>query len=296
MHQPLFILCPLRSYSSVVCGMLGQHPDLYGVPELNLFLADTLGELMAFMTPRMPHGPDGLLRALAQLHDGAQDDDAIESARRWCEDNRSMTTAAVYEHLAELVAPRQIVDKSPAHVMRADFLERIIDACPEASFLHLTRHPRPTSKSILELLARSDEWGGVLGPRQVDPEKVWLRAHQTILDFTNTLPPGQAMAIRGEDLMADLDTYLPQIAEWLDIRDDAEAIDAMHHPEDSPYAFRGPPSAEFGNDPNFLDEPTLRKPSGQRKSMPGLTGPLDWAPDREFGNKTLKLAKQFGYR
>ena len=43
MLAPLFILCPGRSFSSVVASMIGQHPDAYGLPELNLFLGPTLG-------------------------------------------------------------------------------------------------------------------------------------------------------------------------------------------------------------------------------------------------------------
>ena len=43
---PLFILCPGRSFSSVVCGMIGSHPEMFALPELNLFCADTVGELL----------------------------------------------------------------------------------------------------------------------------------------------------------------------------------------------------------------------------------------------------------
>jgi hypothetical protein len=32
----MLILCPPRSFSSVVSAMIGQHPQLYGFPELNL--------------------------------------------------------------------------------------------------------------------------------------------------------------------------------------------------------------------------------------------------------------------
>jgi len=43
---PLILLCPPRSFSTVVCAMLGQHPELYGFPELNLFVVDTVKELL----------------------------------------------------------------------------------------------------------------------------------------------------------------------------------------------------------------------------------------------------------
>ena len=44
MRQPLFILALPRSYTSLIAGMLGQHPQAYGLPELNLFTVDRLIE------------------------------------------------------------------------------------------------------------------------------------------------------------------------------------------------------------------------------------------------------------
>src|SRR5262249_46194462 len=97
---PVFILCPIRSFSSVACAMLGQHPELYAFPELRLFNADTVEGVMRFFErvlgdtapeledPREvvlvrhvrffadrrrqglavpPALPEGLLRALAEL-------------------------------------------------------------------------------------------------------------------------------------------------------------------------------------------------------------------------------------
>jgi hypothetical protein len=39
--RPLFILAPPRSFTSVICGMIGQHPQMYGLPEVNLFAGET---------------------------------------------------------------------------------------------------------------------------------------------------------------------------------------------------------------------------------------------------------------
>lgn len=296
MVEPLFILCPLRSYSSVVCGILGQHPEMYGMPELNLFLADDLGGLLRFIGPRMPHGGDGLLRVLAQLHDSQQTDETIHRALDWTERHRHWSIRQIFDHLTELVAPRLIIDKSPSTVMRPDYLKRLYKNFPNANFLHLLRHPRSMGKSVLDLLKRSDEWGGLLDANRVDPENIWLRAHGNIVDFTNTLPEGQSMRIKGEALLADLEIYLPQIAEWLGVSTDQALIEQMMHPERSPYACRGPARAEFGNDPNFLENPSLDRERLRKTVEPSLEDELDWAPGKFFSKPTLKLAKQFGYR
>ena len=42
--DPIFVLAAPRSYSSLVNAMIGQHPELYGVPELNLFQCETVAE------------------------------------------------------------------------------------------------------------------------------------------------------------------------------------------------------------------------------------------------------------
>ena len=74
---PLFVLAPARSYTSVVATMIGQHPDLAGLPELKLFSYQTIGELEAslpsyWIERGFTHRSPGLVRALAQLEFGKQ--------------------------------------------------------------------------------------------------------------------------------------------------------------------------------------------------------------------------------
>ena len=83
----------------------------------------------------------------------------------------------------------------------------------------------------------------------------WHHMHTNILRFTSTLPLGQSLRVKGEDILSEPDLYLPQIAEWLGIRTDREAIEAMKHPENSPYARVGPEIARGGNDPKFMRSP-----------------------------------------
>ena len=40
---PVFVLAPVRSFTSVVCAMIGQHPQMYGLPETNLLCHATVG-------------------------------------------------------------------------------------------------------------------------------------------------------------------------------------------------------------------------------------------------------------
>lgn len=81
MQDPLFIIAPPRSYTSVIGGMIGQHPQVYGLPEVNLSHGDTLGEMWNTVSTAMNFGTAGLLRLLAQLHEGVQTDESVTRAR-----------------------------------------------------------------------------------------------------------------------------------------------------------------------------------------------------------------------
>jgi hypothetical protein len=296
-QQPLFILCPGRSFSSVVSSMLGQHPELYGVPELNLFVTATVGELIDLAEQRRKiHMLHGVVRVLAQLHSGKQTEQSAEEAWDWLEAHRGWTTKKMYQYLTHLMAPRRCVDKSPTYGAKTQHLKRLFETFPNAYFLHMSRHPRSTGKSLFQVYSAKAAWGRVKSaydsPMAVEDH--WISVHKTIMKFTSQLPPGQSMRLQGEQLLSDPETYLGQIAEWLGIRTDSEAIEAMKHPEDSPFSCFGPSSARYGNNLGFLEKPKLRVgglPSAR------LDGPLEWLEDEgEFSRETVELARQFGYQ
>ena len=90
-HRPLFILAPPRSFTSVTCGMIGQHPEMYGLPETNLLARDTYQHLKALykVRGRFQHG---LLRSIAQLAFGEQTEDNVTVAIEWLEKHASVAT------------------------------------------------------------------------------------------------------------------------------------------------------------------------------------------------------------
>ena len=291
---PVFIITCMRSYSSLVCGMLGQHPQLYGLPEVNLATADKLSAMLRMLGQIRPASLHGLLRTVAELEFGAQTDATIARARAWLDERRSWSTADLFRHIAARAAPRAIVEKSPTSVALPRHLDRLLAAFPEARFLHLTRHPRPTCASIHALVAATDAKKGTSRADQMDPERLWMRMNANAAAFMDALPIGQAMRIRGEDLLSNPDRYFRQICTWLDIRSDDAALRAMKSPENSAFARFGPDSARFGNDPNYLTHPEFT----QRPIAPSrLDGPLDWAQDGAagFSQTTRDLANCLGY-
>lgn len=295
MRPPLFIVAPPRSYTSVVGGMLGQHPQAYGLPEVNLSQADTLGDLWdarPLMKNFAASGMSGLLRLLAELHEGTQTEEAVVRARRWILRRLHWPTGRVLAHIQEAVGPdRMLIDKSPRNTIRVDNMRRLLRICPDASFLHLTRHPRTQSRSLVDLMKATG-----LGDSAPDtPERTWLRAQTNILEFAAGLATGQYMRIKGETLLRQPHFYLGQICDWLDLDAGPDSIEAMLHPETSPYACFGPPSAPFGNDPNFLEQPVLDFDRLARIKEPPLEGDLEWQLDARMEQPVKRLARQFGY-
>ena len=294
--QPLFILSPPRSFSSVVCGILGQHPQCYGLPELHMFFADDLGGVLKG-TFRGSMVVDGLLRTFAQLHDGEQTEISIVRARQWAVARSSWPIRKVFDHIQELVGPRMLVEKSPATTYSCESMYRLMRNFPKANLLHLTRHPRSTGESTVSLRSQFKGLDRITrGRPKLDPERIWRVSHSVAVTVTADLPLGQCMRLKGEALLPNLDVYLPQICEWLGIRTDGEAIESMMHPENSPYAKPGPRGAEFGNDPNFLEHPALDRDRLTKLKEPRLDGELAWRPGETFAPETRRLAKQFGYQ
>ena len=107
---PVFVLAPARSNSSVVTAMLGRHPALCAFPELGLFRKATVAELLVD-PPGWKGAPArrrlaGLLRALAEHHDGAQTAETVAEAARWAEARGAWEGGDLLDHLLEFAAPR----------------------------------------------------------------------------------------------------------------------------------------------------------------------------------------------
>ena len=130
-------------------------------------------------------------------------------------------------------------------------------------------------------------------PTGVDPQHGWYALHSKILAFCTELAPEQVYFLRGEDLLSDPDHHLARLAAWLGLRADDETIEMMKNPELSPYACLGPNNARFGNDPNFLQDATLRPGRARSQSLQGL---LPWrGDDLSWTPAVYNLAINFGY-
>jgi hypothetical protein len=237
---------------------------------------------------------DGLLRAVAELVCGGQTSQGVKDAQAWLDGRLDWSVRDVFDVLLQSVAPRIGVDKSPHTGMSPLAMERVHRLYPHARFLHLTRHPLPTLNSMHRFLQGDFRRAYAAGdPRDLAGHcaRLWYLTHRGILDFTSALPPEKTMRIRGEDLLANPDAHLEDIARWLGVRSDQEAIESMKHPECSPYAQTGPEGARHGNDPKFIAGPQVRPMAAPHSTEP----PEELVPDPDLRRNIADLAERLGY-
>ena len=294
-HRPVFVLAPARSNSSVVSAMIGMHPELYGFPELALFRSEKVAQLLtnpaAFrgLPPRARNA--GLVRALAELNEGDQEEESVRRSTAWLQDRRDWQTTAVFDHLLDLVAPLVGVEKSPEDSNREDYLERVDRGYPRARYLHVTRHPVPTVESMYAAWSSVGFWDVPDELFRLHLLGTWLFHHARLKRFTEGLPPDRWMRVRSEDVLNRPREVLPQICQWLGIDSGPAAVEAMLHPEKSVYARLGPSNARGGNDPGFL-----KSPEPHETRLPDTIDiPADWVVDPWVHVAVIEFAAMIGY-
>ena len=280
--------------------MVGQHPMAFGLPEINLFVDETLDELCKRATQQRQFLIHGLLRTVADLYAGEQTVESVAMAWRWINRRRSWCTGDAYRELCARVAPRLLVDKSPTYSQRRETLDRIEREFPNARYLFLTRHPIDQGNSMIQapqgfmqlLVSRSLDFA--VTPPRVEPQFQWFKTQTSILNFLGTIPAERQFTLRGEDLLLEPEMYLEKICRWLGLQWTVDALNRMLHPEESPFAAMGPIGAPWGNNPGFQRSPQFRR----SKKQPGLLDrALPWRDgDCRLFPEVVELAELLGYR
>jgi hypothetical protein len=230
---------------------------------------------------------------------GEQTDESIEFAEHWCALREHAPSGEVFSELCEKVDPLIIVDKSPTYTMSMERLKRIISFCPDARFIHLTRHPIKQCESAMQLnrgifpvFVNSVEY--TKDDVIIEPQIAWHDINALIMNFLHDyVPPQNYIRVRGENVMEHTQEELKKICQWLKIRDDDNAILSMMRPEESPFACFGPITALFGNDPNFLKNPIFKQ---HTPKLPSLYKTVSWRKDGHgLYDSVIKLANEFEY-
>ncbi len=308
-HAPVFLLAPARSCSTVCLALLAGHPGLYGFPELLAFEHPAIADLLAERDSRPEWPPAwsrqrlrGVCRAIAQVHESTQDEAAIGRARGWLDSRAGWTGAQLLDHLLDEVAPRTGLEKSPETSATDRALASCLAAFPRARFIHLTRHPADTQRSMRQhWSALGPPWEGAVLTAHC--ASAWYLSHLRIMRALDKLAPERWIRIRAEDLLRDPHARLPAILDWLGLGCSTAVIDTMLQTERWPFAGQSgsrragqadrarQAGRAGGGDPKFLAAPWLRPPA--------RPGPVTYEPElgfpAEMQRRMTELARQLGY-
>lgn len=294
----LFILTPPRSYSTVTTAILAGHPEIYGLPETRLFNAATVGELLDEAKGGSHLPPivfdlrlSGLLRTVAELREGDQGSDAVRRARDWLGQRAGWPTVALMEYLRELIPARIGLEKSPDTVSADDRLARCVRSWrpPAARYLHLTRHPVASQRSMYTRWRRSLR--GDDAALVAKAASVWYGGHLRVMEALATLPAEAWLRVRSEDLLREPNVWLPKILGWLGLECGDAVIAGMLRTEQWRFAHTGASGQLFGGDPDFMVSPALR-------AIPD-PGPVTFEPSprlpADMCARMTQLAGDLGY-
>ena len=110
--------------------MLGQHPQLYAIPEAHLFVAETLQEWWDTCAKTSFNMSHGLVRAVSELFYGEQNETTVQLAHAWLRRRLPFTSGYIIELLAERVYPRALVEKSPSMIFHLESMQRVARTFP----------------------------------------------------------------------------------------------------------------------------------------------------------------------
>jgi hypothetical protein len=292
MNPPVFLLAPARSYSTVSLALLSGHPDVFGFPEMLMFSEETVGEVLEsrIRRPGMPEFGaqmrlNGVCRAIAEIHEGGQSEGAVARAGAWLRARGDWTTVRLMKYLLDAIDPLIGLETTTEEALR-----RCTTGFPDARFIHLTRHPVTTQRSMREHWRfryqnrRNEFWSAACA-------SAWYLHHRYIMRELSTLPAEQWIRVRAEDLLREPEKSVPPIYDWLGLDYDDEIIANLAHTERWRFAGTGESGKLRGGDPKFMLDPRLRP-----VAEPGpVEFPAEWNLLEEMCHRMTELAAELGY-
>jgi len=281
--------------------MLGRHPEICALPELNLFVGDDVGQLLEIAEFSQGLMLDGLLRAIAQLGFGAQTDAQVRQARAWLEQRAALPAPALLEQLRDWARPRGLLIADAQSPLRPLDLRRCAAAAPDARYLHLTRHPYTQGALFAPALRErqfvpTDFKDHSHKPPQIDPQIPWLRANHNILRAIAAHGAAKCLALTAEAFEANADASLTRVCQWLGLKCGDAELALMRDYQAWPFLPLGPTLAPLGLEAEAyqMDDPRYRRHAA---AAPSLSAAMPWKPDRSgFAAEVRELAGRFGYR
>ena len=297
--SPIWLLSAPFSGNAWAAGCLHQHPQLFALPQLDMLLADTVGDaLKVFELSQGTHG-HGLRRTIAWLLFEGNDNRAIGQADSWLARHAQWSCGQLIDYLAELVAPCRLIIPDDDAALRPIAWRRLRTISSTPVMVHLTRHPWSQGTllhqwSCEHVFVPLDYRDHSFIPPQTEPQLPWFAANNNLLNWRKQLSPEQSLLLHSEDIESDDAGVWSRLCEWLKIEHSGAIEQAMCTPASWPFAQPGPSLAPAGLDAEGhakFSRATLKQAEQTR-----LDGPLPWRADGQaFAPEVRALAQQLGY-
>jgi hypothetical protein len=288
----IFILSPPRSGSTLLRVMLAGHRQLFAPPELQLLGFDDLAERRRTFSGRYQFWLEGTIRATMDIRRCAAEE-ASEMLRRF--ELNGMLTREFYRWLQDGVAPRVLVDKTPAYAFDLNTLKRAEVYFRDPLYIHLVRHPNGMVRSFED--AKLDQIFRYEHPYTTGEiaEILWTLSHQNILSFLDDIPGARQRRISFEELVTEPEAVMNGLSHFLGLEYD-EAMIEPHRAKEKKMTDGIHGLSRMLGDIKFHTHQTIEAGVADRwKASPRTLGEVTWEVatllgyEREIGSGTAPV-------
>lgn len=253
---PILLFGPPSGDCVRVAGLLDRQPGMLAFPELRILGIDTVEEALDLHARSEDRAGDGLLRSIALLCIGGDDDDAVAAAEHWLRRRADWSTGALLLHLLARAAPRIGVLHECQSSLRGDEIEAALTLLPDALLVHVVEPPLDfASRAHMALHGRlfspPEALSHVGMHPTLAPSLMWYRVHDTLLRLRADYPDR-----RWRTLRADLARTRPAQTVGALLAELGLPYSETDTPP-GPFARPGPRRAPLGDDPDYLRAPLL---------------------------------------
>ncbi len=200
--QPIFVVGSPRSGTTLMRGVMDAHPNIMCPPcETFLFVRCRWifeGQIWEDHYSQLPIGREGV----------------VDWFRSSVKD--------LFRRLEPVSGKRRFCEKTPGHALAMDLIHEVF---PQARFIHMIRNGEQVVRSLQKIV-----WApsGILGAAR--NARTWVRSVRTARASGERLGSERYMELRYEDLIADPETALRRVCDFIDEPFDERML-SFHLPE-----------------------------------------------------------------
>jgi sulfotransferase family protein len=206
-NKPVFVVGSPRSGTSILTWCLGQHPNMFPVPESN-WMGDFAVSVAIGYQIGVARGERSILSAMEIRQNelfatvGQSINELILRHRKDLEKKRQAT-------IKRLEPKGRWVDGTPEYSHHICGLRRLF---PDALFVHICRDVRDVVRSMLNFHRVA---GIQLVPNEEKAYKYWLRTVSACIKAENAYGPGVVYRVRYADLISNPESTMRSLLDFL---------------------------------------------------------------------------------